>query len=276
MIAIALFTILGSLAGLFIIAGYLATSDGRFVPKQEFPESYFTSMGLMLAIVLIIAGMSLMWILIKSGFPVRILLLIIFFNVFFQGSKDILRTLKYRSLLAWFLSISVSVAWFVFPSWITSDLAALFLILIMLSVFKKISVPWAFTLNAIIVPFDVGTVFLTSLPQNIAVAIGTSPGTPTLPIAFGFTGVEMIGLPDIFFPGLAIVAAFHEGKKRGIFYLPYGAIIGYLIALVCGILVLNVFHTDQPIMLYLVPGVFIGYGVSLLLSRKIMRKGTAI
>jgi hypothetical protein len=200
--------------------------------------------------------------------PPKVLVFCISFFVFYNAGQIIFVKCKYRNILARIAPPVFASLWIIFPSLIIKDITALLIAICGLLFIRNLDLSFkqiaiiAFT----IIGYDLFMVFGTDLMMNFVgpLGINSTPLTITASPEVGkIIKIGTLGLGDIIFPGSLIIFCYLKGKqfaKKSLYVFP---IIGYFLALVANIFVMNIFDHPQPATLYLYPGVFLGFWIAL-------------
>ena len=109
--------------------------------------------------------------------------------------------------------------------------------------------------------FDVISVFVTGHMIDIAAASMKAgfPGLVYFPDFHTWKPIMILGAGDIVFPGTLMILAITTGYETKRWLPMWGTLAGFIAGQMICTLVLIFFHWAKPAMLYLVPGVLIGY-----------------
>jgi hypothetical protein len=260
----------GAIASIFFLAGYFAFK--HFIPPRVYKQYtwQYTVGRVCLLTCMLIAMLCMALLLFKAGLPASVYALFAIFFVLFNSMRaSIFRSSSYPRMYSFLFAGLISSTWFFYPHWIITDAVAYLSSVFVLILFKEMTMKQAAVISLAVILFDTSMVFFSGFMQEFAIGSGLE-ATPMVFLvndAPSFIGISMIGLGDIIFPGIIIMAIFREAKIRSLPSLPVAAIIGYFYGLVVTVIVYSIFHSPQPATLYLIPGVLLGFWVALLVNR---------
>ncbi|KAI8912549.1 minor histocompatibility antigen H13-like protein [Gorgonomyces haynaldii] len=142
-------------------------------------------------------------------------------------------------------------------SWILNNLFGQVLAITSIEIVRLESMTTAFVLLSGLFFYDIFWVFGT----NVMVTVAKGIEAPIKLVIPGPSGYSMLGLGDIVVPGFVIALCLRydhfrfKQEKTQTFVKPYfySTIVGYILGLVTAMLMVQVFETAQPALLYLSP-----------------------
>jgi len=165
--------------------------------------------------------------------------------------------------------------WLNYTTWLIPNYMALVMAAFFLIAFKNITISQTLVVGSAVVIHDLAAVFVTGMmiavaqaavPDSILYAENPAPIMIAVPKVYsGFAAPAksafsfIIGLGDVVFPGLIVVAVIRNSMRFGCRMMTVGALGGYLAGLLFTTAVLFIAKTGQPATIYLIPGVALGF-----------------
>lgn len=163
---------------------------------------------------------------------------------------------KYAAIAVFALA---TVAWVLWPGWLTIDVLAALLGVGLLAnaVHACISFRFAITFSGAMFLYDILHVYVTGWMHGIMAPTyeEQSPLLLIMPQSLSLEAgtLNLLGLGDILVPGFIILTAAVLAYRRGVMSLLYGGLAGYAVGLSIAGLLYYVFQTAQPALISLYP-----------------------
>ncbi|MFA5987210.1 MAG: presenilin family intramembrane aspartyl protease [Candidatus Paceibacterota bacterium] len=259
----------------FAISGYIAFSgiadkvaEGKLASEAK-TKSDVARQSCKL-VIRFIFFLSVAYLLIFIGASLRVLVLIIFLLSTEELSHDLISHFNTGKIVSRIISVTTSatinLGWFVYPNWITIDLAETCVAMHFFVAYRNIKLKQCAVITLGIMTYDALMVFGTGLMQKVAggLTVGGKAVIPALimiPKSLSLDGKTLfcMGLGDIVLPGFIVVYAMRQALKHKAPSLAIGACLGYVAGSVIALSLFFVFKSPQPATIYLMPGVFVGF-----------------
>lgn len=272
----------------YLIVAYLAFRVGLIVygrnPYLEWIKRRKTFLGNILQVGIIVAALnSILYILyiLTSHFGKYLIVAasfaVVWITVFIMTEEILARARVPKSasvLIGAFNAFLILYLWFSHVSWFISDFAALMLAAFSLILFKKISVMQSLIIGIAVVAYDIIAVFGTGLMVKFVEKAAVTVPNTNIPMARNMPPIALIvpsspewsahslfiiGLGDVFIPGLIVIAAIKAAIHFKRKLLAISTLAGYVVGVMVAAAVLRFTATTQPATIYLIPGVVLGF-----------------
>jgi len=160
----------------------------------------------------------------------------------------------------WLLAFVITLAWLVWPNWVTLDIAAVCMTIVFLVNFRDVSFKSAAIISLIVMIYDVVSVFGTGVMQKVASGVlGSVPMLLIVPRSFALQSERAfaLGLGDIVIPGILIMIALREAKNYTNTKAGWMTILGYVVGCILTFIVVVISKAPQPATIYLIPCTFL-------------------
>lgn len=269
---------------IFSIAGYLQSdnSQGEIIQSLQLPEKTSLLKSVVFILVAVLFLTAILWLTIKMlnspllmkyfhSFAIFANGLVIAYAIIIKRNMNLSRMSLFAAL-----ALLLTLVCFVWPNWLTIDIAGASLaigsLVIWLKLVKNLKI-WHLALFYVpIIIYDLIHVFGTKMiivaaTKSMAAA---SLGMIVVPGSLDFSAkiIYTIGLADIFLPGLVIMLGYKTAIATGSRIYAWAPLLFYFVGLFITFITILVFKTGQPATLYLCPCVLMGYGVAYLQTRK--------
>lgn len=152
-------------------------------------------------------------------------------------------------------------AWALNANWLTIDLAAGLMGVMLLMQFRSVSFRATAIISIAIMIYDAVMVFGTGTMQKAASGFLELPVLFKIPGSLSLTDKPLMhmGLGDIVLPGVIIMMAMRNSLKHKNFNLAGSAMAGYVVGFIITTLVMAIFQFPQPATIYLIPCTQFGF-----------------
>lgn len=171
------------------------------------------------------------------------------------------------SIIGTTIGLGLSIAWYITKKWWLNNILGLLLAITFLKTIRLTTMVPGLLLLGLLFFYDIFWVFISPVftgGSSVMLVVATGLDIPIkivmphLTNAYPTSACSLLGLGDILIPGIFIgfMARFGtEVKKSESYY--YGAIIAYIISLLCCGASLWIFNAAQPALLYIVPALYV-------------------
>ena len=207
-------------------------------------------------IIFLMTYLFLLSFLVKTGFVFRGLMALVSMVIVYAFAECLTKSIWKRCTLSFLITFT----WFVWPNWVTLDIAAVCMTIVFLVNSKDVTVRSIAIISCIVMIYDVVSVFGTGVMQKVASGVlGSVPMLFIVPKHFAWVSERAfaLGLGDVVIPGIIIMIALREAKNYTNTKIGWMTILGYVVGCVLTFMVVVIFKTPQPATIYLIPCTFL-------------------